>query len=193
MGDSIQDALLRVKQGDPRSWFPIVDHFQELLLARATVITKNAAAAEEAVQDAWSKAFRSPQPLPLHQDEAKHWLLRITVNCAIDKYKSERRHRHVSIDASAPADEEGGSTPLAIPDQRSTPHTTALEHSDSVDAVIKNTRPNSPLRKALLFFRSGIADTTKQACRLARASRSHFYDFAKSQRDLIHKKKRKRG
>jgi RNA polymerase sigma-70 factor (ECF subfamily) len=103
--------VLRAQRGDPRAYEELVRPHEEIAFRVAYVITRNAQDAEDAVQDALSKAwralgrFRAGEPL-------RPWLLRIAVNEARNRRRSAGRRERVVLRAAetsgeaAPSPEE---------------------------------------------------------------------------------------
>ena len=91
----------------PRAYEELVRPHQEIAFRVAYVITRNAADAEDAVQDALVKAwralgrFRAGEPL-------RPWLLRIAANEARNRRRSAGRRERLALRAAAP----GGGGPL---------------------------------------------------------------------------------
>jgi len=103
--------VLRAQQGDPRAYEELVGPHQEIAFRVAYVITRSAADAEDAVQDALVKAwralgrFRAGEPL-------RPWLLRIAANEARNRRRSAGRRDRLALRAAessgeaAPSPEE---------------------------------------------------------------------------------------
>ena len=92
------------KEGDVDAFEQLVKRYDAKLLRIAQHITHNREDAEEAVQEAFFKAFRN---LSSFQQKSKFstWLFRITVNESLMKLRRQRRAKEVSIDAGAYAQE----------------------------------------------------------------------------------------
>jgi len=103
--------VLRAQRGDPRAYEELVAPHQEIAFRVAYVITRNAADAEDAVQDALVKAwralgrFRVGEPL-------RPWLLQIVANEARNRVRSTgRRDRLALLAASAVSSGEAAPSP----------------------------------------------------------------------------------
>jgi len=92
------------KEGEVDAFEQLVKRYDAKLLRIAQHITHNREDAEEAVQEAFFKAFRN---LSSFQQKSKFstWLFRITVNESLMKLRRQRRAKEVSIDAGAYAQE----------------------------------------------------------------------------------------
>jgi RNA polymerase sigma factor (sigma-70 family) len=95
-----RELVLRAQRGDERAFEELVRPHWEIAFRLAYVITRNAADAEEATQDAFLKGwralgrFRSSQPL-------RPWLLRIVANEARNRRRSAGRRARLSLRAQA--------------------------------------------------------------------------------------------
>jgi RNA polymerase sigma-70 factor, ECF subfamily len=95
-----RELALRATRGDARAYEELVRPHQEIAFRVAYVITRNAADAEDATQDALTKAwrafgrFRVDEPL-------RPWLLRIVANEARNRRRSSGRREHLAVRAAA--------------------------------------------------------------------------------------------
>jgi RNA polymerase sigma factor (sigma-70 family) len=94
-----RELVLRAQRGDPRAYEELVRPHEEIAFRVAYVITRNAADAEDAVQDALTKAwralgrFRAGEPL-------RPWLLRIAANEARNRRRSAGRRERLALRAA---------------------------------------------------------------------------------------------
>ena len=92
--------MLRAQRGDARAYEELVRPHQEIAFRVAYVITRNAADAEDAVQDALVKAwralgrFRAGEPL-------RPWLLHIAANEARNRRRSAGRRERLTLRVAA--------------------------------------------------------------------------------------------
>jgi RNA polymerase sigma-70 factor (ECF subfamily) len=92
--------VLQAQRGDPRAYEELVRPHEEIAFRVAYVITRNAADAEDAVQDALIKAwramgrFRADEPL-------RPWLLRIAANEARNRRRSSGRRERLALRAAS--------------------------------------------------------------------------------------------
>jgi RNA polymerase sigma factor (sigma-70 family) len=104
-----RELVLRAQRGDPRAYEELVRPHEEIAFRVAYVITRNAADAEDAVQDALVKAwraldrFRAGEPL-------RPWLLRIAANEARNRRRSAGRRERLAL-RSAPLSGEAAPSP----------------------------------------------------------------------------------
>jgi RNA polymerase sigma-70 factor (ECF subfamily) len=90
----------RARNGDERAFEDLMRTYQPLAFRTAYLLTGSAADAEDAVQTAFVKAWRS---LPRFRPGApfKPWLLRIVTNEAHNRRRSERRRVELRLRATA--------------------------------------------------------------------------------------------
>jgi RNA polymerase sigma factor (sigma-70 family) len=108
-----RELVLRAQRGDARAYEELVRPHQEIAFRVAYVITRNAADAEDAVQDALVKAwralgrFRAGAPL-------RPWLLRIAANEARNRRRSAGRRERLTLRAVASSGEAAPSPEEAL-------------------------------------------------------------------------------
>ena len=95
-----RELVLQAQRGDPRAYEELVRPHEEIAFRVAYVITRNAADAEDAVQDALVKAwralgrFRAGEPL-------RPWLLQIAANEARNRRRSAGRRERLALAAAS--------------------------------------------------------------------------------------------
>jgi RNA polymerase sigma factor (sigma-70 family) len=110
-----RELVLRAQRGDPRAYEELVAPHEEIAFRVAYVITRNAADAEDAVQDALVKAwralgrFRAGEPL-------RPWLLRIAANEARNRRRSAGRRERLALRAAESSGEAAPSPEDAVLD-----------------------------------------------------------------------------
>jgi RNA polymerase sigma factor (sigma-70 family) len=110
-----RELVLRAQRGDPRAYEELVRPHEEIAFRVAFVITRNAADAEDAVQDALVKAwralgrFRAGEPL-------RPWLLRIAANEARNRRRSAGRRERLALRATESSGEAAPSPEDAVLD-----------------------------------------------------------------------------
>ena len=92
------------KNGDISAFEQLVERYDARLLRIAQNVTHNREDAQDAVQEAFLKAF---QHLDGFREDSKFstWLIRITVNQSLMKLRKQRAMPEVSIDEDSQADE----------------------------------------------------------------------------------------
>jgi RNA polymerase sigma-70 factor (ECF subfamily) len=100
------------KRGDAAAFEQLVRRYDRRLLSIAQHVTHNREDAQDAVQEAFLKAFRK---LTQFQENSQFstWLIRITVNESLMKLRKQRSTREVSIEEDFQSDEDMGPFELA--------------------------------------------------------------------------------
>src|SRR5436305_9618644 len=103
------------QRGDVSAFEELVRRYDRKLLRIAINVTHNPDDAEEAVQDAFFKAYRN---LDKFRSDAKFstWLFRIAVNESLMKLRKQVGGREESLDAGFDSDYEAGSTEMILAD-----------------------------------------------------------------------------
>ena len=93
-----EDAELfaRAQRGDIDAYEEIVQRYQQLAFRTAYVITRSAAEAEDAAQDAFVKAYRALASFRTGA-EPRPWLLRIVANEARNRMRSAVRRQRLEL------------------------------------------------------------------------------------------------
>jgi RNA polymerase sigma-70 factor, ECF subfamily len=104
VADDDLDLVHASKNGDVAAFEQLVTRYDRKLLRIAQNVTHNTEDAQDAVQEAFLKAFKN---LSQFREDAKFstWLIRITVNQALMKLRKLRAIREVSLDEDSQADE----------------------------------------------------------------------------------------
>jgi RNA polymerase sigma factor (sigma-70 family) len=92
--------VLRAQRGDTHAFETLVDAHWETAFRLAVVITRNAADAEDAAQDAFVKAWRALGRFRVERP-LRPWLLRIVANEARNRRRSAGRREHLALRAAA--------------------------------------------------------------------------------------------
>jgi RNA polymerase sigma factor (sigma-70 family) len=123
-----RELALRAARGDSRAYGELVRPHQEIAFRVAYVITRNRADAEDATQDALTKAwrafgrFRVDEPL-------RPWLLQIVANEARNRRRSSGRREQLALRAAEASSGEAAPSPeeTALDDARRVQLLAALE------------------------------------------------------------------
>jgi len=86
------DLVTRFRGGDLAAFESLVERYEGALLRFARATLRNAAAAEDAVQETLLRLAKSP-PDPAGNGAIGAWLFRVCRNLAYDNMKSEQRER----------------------------------------------------------------------------------------------------
>ena len=141
-----RELVLRSQRGDSRAYEELVRPHQEIAFRVAYVITRNAADAEDAAQEALVKAwralgrFRAGEPM-------RPWLLRIVANEARNRRRSTGRREQLVLRAAASPGEALPATALHAPSLNRCPNT--WPPSGSTSEVGHHHRSYSRLRSRL--------------------------------------------
>jgi RNA polymerase sigma-70 factor (ECF subfamily) len=96
-----EDALVaRAREGDPDAFASLVRAHQDVAFRTAMLITRNAADAEDAAQEAFVKAHRALHRFRLGEPW-RPWLLAIVANEARNRRRSAGRRAHLALRAGA--------------------------------------------------------------------------------------------
>ena len=109
---AVEISLEKLRCGDPSVFRAIVIQHRPWMLVVARRYVKDASLAEDCVQDAFASAYRHRFSFE-GRSSLKSWLHRVTVNAALMKLRSRRRHDDRAID-ELPSDlgaESGGVEP----------------------------------------------------------------------------------
>src|SRR5271154_2239243 len=104
VANSDMDLVHASKNGDVSAFEELVKRYDRKLLRIAQSVTHNREDSQDAVQEAFLKAF---QNLDQFREDSQFstWLFRITVNQSLMKLRTQRRKREVSLDEDFQADE----------------------------------------------------------------------------------------
>ena len=94
----------RAREGDTAAFKRLVDAHARPLFALCERITRDAALAEDAVQEALYKAWRGLAEFDGRAAFAT-WLHRIAVNAALEQLRRNARHRHETTESTSAADD----------------------------------------------------------------------------------------
>ena len=107
------DALVReAQQGDTRAFDELVVRYRDKVYRLSFKILRNEDDAAEALQDAFTSAFRGLKNFK-SESTFSTWLYRVATNASLMKYR-KRRDDHLSLEQSQSAQRDA--EPLAIPD-----------------------------------------------------------------------------
>jgi RNA polymerase sigma-70 factor (ECF subfamily) len=100
-GEVAPGVLARAKAGDRQAFTEVVRHYDHRLRALAYRLLGDRAAMDDALQDAYVKAFRA---LPGFREDAGlgTWLYQITYRACVDLQRRESRHRPDTTAWAAP-------------------------------------------------------------------------------------------
>jgi RNA polymerase sigma-70 factor (ECF subfamily) len=108
--DSAQTDLQlvsRLQKGDKLVFRELVRRHQDKVYRLALRLTRDEARAQDAMQDAFLQVFRKVGQFQ-EQSAFTTWLYRITVNAALMRMRSERRHHEAPLEEASPRYSEAG-------------------------------------------------------------------------------------
>lgn len=103
-GDKAQ-SIARARAGDQQAFRSLVDANARALFQLCFRITRDAALAEDAVQEAFHKAWRALGEFD-GRAAFSTWLHRIAANAALEQLRRNARHRHEPVDGLCDEDAE---------------------------------------------------------------------------------------
>jgi RNA polymerase sigma-70 factor (ECF subfamily) len=138
-GRPLQDPELieLAREGDVRAYGELVERYRDLAFRTAYLITRSAAEAEDAAQDAFVKAYYALDRFR-RQEPFRPWLLRIVSNEAKNRVRSARRREGLALRLA-----EGGPSGDAGPSPESA--ATARETQEALLAALAALREEDRL------------------------------------------------
>jgi RNA polymerase sigma-70 factor, ECF subfamily len=127
-GEVAPDVLRRAKAGDAAAFTAVVRHYDHRLRALAFRLLGDRAAMDDALQEAYVKAFRA---LPGFREDAGlgTWLYRITYRACVDLQRREGRHHTSPFVRPGAAGAAAGREPTAT-GAAADPASTAAHRTD---------------------------------------------------------------
>ena len=159
------DLLARLRRGDADAYETLVRRQMPIMLAVARRILRNEEEARDAVQDAFHNAFRGLASFE-EGSRLSTWLHRITVNAALMRLRSLKRHPEEPLDELLPAfTDDGHQVQRSIPWQE--PSELPLESAER-SRIVRDAIDRLPeTHRTILLLRDieGL-DTAETAARL---------------------------
>jgi RNA polymerase sigma-70 factor (ECF subfamily) len=104
---SDRDLVARLQRGEHLAFRELVRRHQDKVYRLALRLTRDESRAQDAMQDAFLQVFRKVGQFQ-EQSAFTTWLYRITVNAALMRMRSEKRHNEASLDDASPRYTEAG-------------------------------------------------------------------------------------
>jgi RNA polymerase sigma-70 factor, ECF subfamily len=154
------------KNGDVAAFEQLVKRYDRKLLRIAQSVTHNTEDAQDAVQEAFLRAF---QNLDQFREESQFstWLIRITLNQSLMKLRKLRATREVSLDEDFQADED--MLPTEIADWAPNPEQLYWA-SELRDILIKALKELQPILRAVFVLRDIEGLSTAQTAEVLNLS-----------------------
>ena len=160
------DLVHASKDGDVTAFETLVKRYDRKLLRIAQSITHNREDSQDAVQEAFLKAY---QNLATFRGDSKFstWLIRITVNQSIMKLRKQRATREASLDEDFQA--EGNILPIEVTDWAPNPEQLYWA-SELRDILIKCLKELNPILRTVFVLRDIEGLTIDQTVEVLRVS-----------------------
>ena len=160
------DLVHASKNGDVAAFEQLVKRYDSKLLRIAQSVTHNKEDSQDAVQEAFLKAF---QHLGEFREDSKFstWLIRITLNQSLMKLRKQRVTREVSLDEDFQAD--GDMLPREVTDWAPNPEQ-LYRTSELRGILIRTLRELSPILQTVFVLRDieGLSiDQTAEVLKLS--------------------------
>src|SRR5580658_4689666 len=149
VADDDLDLVHAAKNGDVAAFEQLVSRYDRKLLRIAQSITHNREDSQDAVQEAFLKAY---QNLSAFREDSKFstWLFRITVNQSLTKLRKQRTTREASLDEDFQG--EGDALPKEVSDWAPNPEQLYWA-SELRDILIKCLQELSPILRTVFVLR----------------------------------------
>src|ERR1700687_5263437 len=157
VGSDDLDLVHASKNGDVAAFEQLVKRYDRRLFRIARHVTHNREDAEDAVQEAFFKAF---QKLGEFREDSKFstWLIRITLNQSLMKLRKQRTIKEVPLEKDFQAD--GEMLPMEVADWSPNPEQ-LYRASELRNILIKAIQELQPLLRAVFILRNieGLSTT----------------------------------
>jgi RNA polymerase sigma-70 factor, ECF subfamily len=162
------DLVHASKNGDVAAFEELVKRYDRKLLRIAQHVTHNREDSQDAVQEAFFKAF---QNLGQFRGDSQFstWLIRITVNQSLMKLRKQRATREVSLDEDFQADED--MLPIEVIDWAPNPEQ-LYGTSELRDILIKTIEELRPILRAVFVLQDLEGLSTEQTAEVLNLSQS---------------------
>jgi RNA polymerase sigma-70 factor (ECF subfamily) len=168
VADDDLDLVHATKNGDVAAFEQLVKRYDRKLLRIAQSITHNREDSQDAVQEAFLKAY---QNLSAFREDSKFstWLFRITVNQSLMKLRKQRTTREASLDDDFQAD--GDALPKEVTDWAPNPEQLYWA-SELRDILIKCLEELNPILRTVFVLRDIEGLTTDETVEVLNLSES---------------------
>lgn len=114
------ELIARIRAGEHDCFHELIRPYERAMFAIAYAVLRNAADAEDVVQEAAFKAFQHLDELR-DDDKFRSWLLQITKNEAHARRRKDRQHLYESLEVSDEEEEDSAFRPRTVADWRDLP------------------------------------------------------------------------
>jgi RNA polymerase sigma-70 factor (ECF subfamily) len=163
------DLVHASKRGDLAAFEQLVKRYDRRLFRISQTVTHNREDSEDAVQEAFLKAF---QNLAEFREDSQFstWLIRITVNQSLMKLRKQRAQKEFPLDEDPQAD--GDVPPVNVPDRAPNPEQLCWA-SELRDILVRTLKESRPILRTVFVLRDveGLSISTLAPDELAQAGR----------------------
>ena len=151
------DLVHATKDGDVAAFEQLVKRYDRKLLRIAQCVTHNREDSQDAVQEAFLKAYQNMAEFR-EDSQFSTWLIRITLNQSLMKLRKQRAVREVSLDEGFQADED--ILPIEVTDWAPDPEQ-LYRASELRNILIKALKELRPVLRAVFVLRDieGLSTT----------------------------------
>ncbi len=151
------DLVHATKDGDVAAFEQLVKRYDRKLLRIAQCVTHNREDSQDAVQEAFLKAYQNMAEFR-EDSQFSTWLIRITLNQSLMKLRKQRAVREVSLDEGFQADED--ILPIELTDWAPDPEQ-LYRASELRNILIKALKELRPVLRAVFVLRDieGLSTT----------------------------------
>ena len=151
------DLVHATKDGDVAAFEQLVKRYDRKLLRIAQCVTHNREDSQDAVQEAFLKAYQNMAEFR-EDSQFSTWLIRITLNQSLMKLRKQRAVREVSLDEGFQADED--ILPIEVTDWAADPEQ-LYRASELRNILIKALKELRPVLRAVFVLRDieGLSTT----------------------------------
>ena len=160
------DLVHASKRGDLVAFEQLVKRYDRRLLRISQTVTHNREDSEDAVQEAFLKAF---QNLAEFREDSQFstWLIRITVNQSLMKLRKQRAQKEVPLDEDYQAD--GDVLPVDVPDRAPNPEQLCWA-SELRDILLRTLKESRPILRRVFVLRDVEGLSIKETAQLLNLS-----------------------
>jgi RNA polymerase sigma-70 factor, ECF subfamily len=166
-GDDLR-LVHATKNGDVGAFEQLVKRYGRKLLRIAQSVTRNKEDSQDAVQEAFLKAF---QKLAEFREDSKFstWLIRITLNQSLMSLRKQRTKKEMSLDEEFQADEDA--LPLDVPDRGPNPEQLCWA-SEVRDIFLETLQELRPILRTVFILRDVEGLTIDQTAKVLSVSQA---------------------
>jgi len=160
--------LSRLADHDPAVRTDLVRKYNGVMRRRAKLVLRDADAAEDAVQDAWLTVFTHLRDFA-GRSGILTWIVAITLNCARNRLRRDRRFIPISAlesrDGDTASDELARDRAAALPTNGVTPELLLLR-SEAIQHLKAALERLPESLKSVVLLRDVVGASSEDACRL---------------------------